>query len=321
MNAPAFQLLLRSAALALAALSLSLAPRAAAQAIEKELPPQARGLEVAEKLGKFLPLELQFTNAEGQKVTLGDYFPAATGKLKPGQRPKPAIVAMVYYRCPVVCSAVMNKLAQSVEQIRNQTVGRDFNLIFVSFDPTETADAARQRRDAFVMSYGRSDVPEVPSGWNFHVATENASQQLANALGFGYRKLANGEYSHPVALFVITPEGKIARYIYGFDYPPDMVTLALIDAADGKISASVKERFVSFCYMYDPRTGQYTLAAWRVMQIAGVSTVLLLASGIAIMHLGEAVRKRAARDAAQGAALGAALRPTPTPPVPPAPSR
>jgi len=170
--------------------------------------PQARGVDVEEHVGQSLPMELIFTNAEGQPVRLGDYFKSG----------KPAIIAMVYYKCPVVCTVVMGRLAETINQL-DLTVGRDYNALIFSFDPTETTRDARQQKIGFISGYPKDVTPEIEAGWQFHTsADESASRQLADALGFKYNKLANG-YSHPVALFVITPDGRVSRYLYGFSYP------------------------------------------------------------------------------------------------------
>jgi protein SCO1 len=289
----AFQLL---AALALLAGSPALAQAPGAPSPAEEQGPsvpeqyiQARGVDVEEHVGQSLPMELVFTNAEGRQVRLGDYFKGAGGK--------PAIVAMVYYKCPVICTVVMSRLAETINQL-DLTVGRDYNALIFSFDPTETTKDARQQKIGFISGYPKEVTKEVEAGWQFHTTTDEApAHQLAEALGFKYRKLGNG-YSHPTALFVITPDGRISRYLYGFDYPARDVKLALLEATQGKLVKTVGERLMFYCFLYDAKAGRYTLAIHRVMQLAGVVTAAALGTLIAALVINEKIKKaRVARAA------------------------
>jgi protein SCO1/2 len=252
----------------------------------ENLPVQARGVDVEEHVGESLPMELLFTNAEGKAVRLGDYF--KTGK--------PAIMALVYYKCPVVCTVVMQRMAETINQL-DLTVGKDYNALVFSFDPTETTRDAAQAKLGFISAYPKDVTPEIRAGWQFHTTTgEEAPRQLAETLGFRFRKLDTGKYSHPVALFIITPEGKISRYLYGFDYPARDVKLALMEASQGKLVKTIGDRLMFRCFLYDPATGRYTLAVHRVMQVGGVVTAAALGTFIAALTIREKIRKtRAAR--------------------------
>lgn len=245
---------------------------------------QARGVDVEEHVGQSLPMELLFTNAEGRSVRLGDYF-------KSGGGGKPAIMAMVYYKCPVICTVVMQRLAETINQL-DLTVGKDYNALIFSFDPTETAKDARQQKIGFISGYSKEVTKEVEAGWQFHVSSdESASRQLADALGFKYRKLGEGNYSHPVALFVITPDGRVSRYLYGFDYPARDVKLALLEASQGKLVKTIGDRLMNYCFLYDTKAGRYTLALHRVMQIAGVATAAAIGTLVAAMLINEKIKK------------------------------
>lgn len=268
----------------LLALLLCLTPAAYAQKLLDQVPAPARDLDIEEHVGAELPLDALFTDADGKQVRLGDYFP------KSGH--KPAIIALVYYRCPVVCSVVMDKLAETMAQM-DLTVGDEYNTLLFSFNPNETTHEALTRREGYLTGYGREITPQVRAGWQFHTSTIESAGSLARALGFRYKRLENGEYSHPVCIFVVTPEGRISRYLYGFSYPPRDIKLALLEASQGKVAKTIGDRLLLFCYHYDPRKGGYTLQAFRVMQVAGVATMLLLGGLVGTLVLGERARRTA----------------------------
>lgn len=263
------------------------------------LPTQVQGLMVQEHLGAKLPMELQFETFDGRTVSLGDYFPAATGKIEPGKLPKPAIIQIGYFSCPVVCPVVQDKMVEALDKV-DLTLGKDYNFLSFSFDPADSAVVAKGARGRALEGYPRGTDPAVSEGFAFHAGNVEATRLLANALGFPYRKVENGQYSHPVALFVISPEGTITRYIYGFDYPPTQIKLALLDASQGKLSKSLGDYFMNYCYRYDPRAGKYTVEAMQVMKLGGALTVVAVAALIAFLRLSEYMRKRqAVRGAAQ----------------------
>ncbi len=227
-------------------------------------------------------MELEFLNSRGEKVTLGSYFNSN----------KPAVMAMVYYRCPIVCDVVMEKMAETFNQM-DFTIGKEFNVLLFSFDHNETPADAASVKKGYLSGYSKEVTPEVEAGWEFHVSPDvYAPRQLSDALGFRYRSLPDGEFSHPVAIYVITPEGKISRYLYGYSYPPRDLKLSLIDATNGKLVRSLGDRFMSFCYMYDPLSGSYSLAAFRVMQLSGILTVTAVGTLIGALFVGERLRRR-----------------------------
>jgi protein SCO1/2 len=268
----------------LALLAFVLAPTVRAQPILDELPEEVRGLDVIEKVGDQVPLDRMLVDADGQAVTLAKYF----------EDPKPAILVLVYYDCPVVCPRVLEDLRRAINGV-DLTVGKDFNVIVVSFDPTNTVAQAAEQREISTVGYVQGQSPEIARGWNFHVAGENSSSAIADAVGFQYRFLPkSGEYSHPVALMVLTPDAKVSRYVYGFGYQPRDIKIALMEASQGKLVRSIGDRLMLFCYMYDPNSGGYTLQAMRVMQLAGVLTMILLFGGIAVLFARERARRRVA---------------------------
>ena len=242
---------------------------ASAQLNLREVPEDARGLEVNEHLGELARLSTRMTTSEGQPVTLDAYFnqKAADGHAKP------VILAMVYYECPIVCDLVREKLLLGLNGL-GFTAGEDYNLVVVSFDPTEPYRLAADAKAYDLASYSRSITPEVRSGFAYHVADASEVRALGESIGFRFRLLDTGDYSHPVALTVLTPEGRVARYMYGFEYPSHTLRLALLEASDGTISESLGDRFIAFCYHYDPTAGTYSLQAFRVMQLGGIVTVV-----------------------------------------------
>jgi protein SCO1/2 len=247
------------------------------------LPPQAQGVDVEEQIGNTLPPDIGFTNSAGKIVHLGEYFSDG----------KPAIVAMVYYKCPIVCTVVMSRLAETINDL-DFTVGKDYRVLVFSVDPTEDTALARQTKLSYISSYNREVTPEVEAGWEFHCTDDEAARRLGDALGFKFRKLDDGAYTHPVVLAVITPDGKVSRYLYGFVYPARDVKLALMEASEGKLVKTIGDRLLLRCYMYDPKAGSYTLQATRVMQIAGVVTVAALGTLIGGLFIGERLRRNRA---------------------------
>lgn len=266
-----------------------------------ELPTQVQGLLVQEHLGAKLPMELQFQTSDGRTVSLGDYFPEATGKIEAGKLPKPAIIQIGYFACPVVCPVVQDKMVEALDKI-DLTAGKDYTFLSFSFDLNDSEQVARGAKSRALEGYPRGKDAQVSEGFAFHAGNVESTRLLANALGLPYRKVENGQFSHPVALFVISPAGVITRYIYGFDYPPVQVKLALLDATEGKLSKSLGDYFMNYCYRYDPRSGKYTIQAMQVMKLGGVLTIVAVGGLIAGLRVSEYMKKRAGRRVAASAA-------------------
>ncbi|HYF15064.1 MAG TPA: SCO family protein [Phycisphaerales bacterium] len=258
----------------------------ASGAMQREL---ERGVDVEEHLNKLLPLDTTFTNSEGKEVPLSAYF-------KPDG--KPAIILMVYYRCPVVCDVLMDKLAETLQKV-DYTAGKDFRILVFSFDPNETPDAAAKARQLYISGYNRELTPEQRAGWEFHVGDAASIRQLANALGFEYKPVPGNEYSHPVITFMASPDGRVVRYLYGFQQTPSDMRMAILEASEGKLAASLGDRLMNFCYVYNPDRRSYTLAAFRVMQIGGVICIVLVGSLVGGLLIRESLRKSRAAAAAK----------------------
>ncbi len=259
-----------------------------AQALLKEKPKELEGVAIEERLGESLPKGLTFTNHKGERVALDEVFDGS----------KPAIFAFIYYDCPIVCAVVLDRVQKAINEL-DFTVGQDFNLLAISFDHTEGAAEADRRRTLDFTGYDRAAEPGVSDGFIYLTGRAGDIKALSDATGFQFKQLANGEYSHPVGIMVLSPNGRVTRYLYGFDYPAREVKLSLLDASDGKIAKSLGDALLHFCYRYDPTAGAYSVEAMAVMRLAGAATVVGLVIFIGGMFLGERVR-RAGRARAEG---------------------
>lgn len=250
-------------------------------------PEEQEGVGVVENLGGDIPLDLVFTNASGESIALGSYF----------NQGKPVILAMVYYDCPIVCTIVMGKLTDAFKGI-DFNIGEDYNVIFASIDPTERSPLASSIKDRYLASYSRSQTM-TSEGWGFLTTPTDSAEILSESLGWAYKPLIDGEYSHPVCIFVLTPEGRIARYVYGVGYEAQTMRMALLEASEGKISESIGDKIRMFCFRYDPTTGKYAVVAFRVVQLGGVVSILIVGSLIGIMLTKERIRHRRSQVAVE----------------------
>lgn len=261
------------------------APRPAAAQDERALN-QLRGVDVEEHIGRTLPLELQFTNDKGEKVSLGDYFRKGDSR--------PVVLGLVYYKCPVVCDIFMSKTAGMMGSI-DYTPGTEYRTLLFSFDPRESTEDASHAKELYFKSFAKPVTDSVRRGWVYHTSDAETARQLADAVGFRYKQMPDGNFTHPVCKFIITPDGKISRYLYGYEQDPRDLKLAILEAAEGKLTPTVGERIIAFCYVFDPSVGKYTLRALRVMQVGGGATLVGVGLLIGLLFLGERARRRAAQ--------------------------
>lgn len=258
------------------------APTAMAQRLlDRSEVKELNRLEVDEHLGQAVPLGATFTDHNGESVVFGDYFDSET----------PVILVMVYYECPVVCPVVLSQLTNSLNEL-DYTAGKDFRILVVSFDHEETTTMALGERTKFLGEYNRGELTEAKAGISFHTGDVPNIRSLVNSIGFNFNPVGNGDYSHPISLMILSPEGQVSRYMYGFDYPPKELKLSLLDASEGKIAQSFGDRLLHFCYQIDPTAGKYSLQAFRVMQIGAILTLILLIIGLTLLFMGERVRRR-----------------------------
>ena len=257
------------------------APAGAQRILERDQVRELQGVELEERLGEHIPLDVHFTDDRGVAVRLSEYFGDG----------KPAILALVYYECPVVCTIVLDKLLASLNRL-DYTAGEDYRLIVVSFDHRESTTQARGQKLRFLSHYNRASEPGVGAGVVYHTGDEAEIRRLTDAVGFQFAPLANGEWSHPAGLTILSPKGKVTRYLYGYDYPADQLKLSLLEATEGRIARSLGERIMHYCFRYDPTAGAYSLQAMALMRLAGAATVVLLTVLIVALLIGERVRHR-----------------------------
>ncbi|MGO9597098.1 MAG: SCO family protein [Isosphaeraceae bacterium] len=221
-----------------------------------------------QNLGAKLPREIRFRDEQSSEHPLGDYL---------GRRP--LILALVYYRCPLLCNQVLNGLSRSLKALKG-SAGSDFDVLAVSINPEETPELAGQKKQAYLERYGR---PGAQRGWHFLVGDGNAITALCRVAGFRYSfNPATKLYAHAAGIMVVTPDGRIARYFYGIDYPPRELENELQRAASGQIGSRIG-RLLLFCYDYDAATGKYTLSIVRLMRVLGSLTALSLGTFLVVM--------------------------------------
>jgi protein SCO1/2 len=234
-----------------------------------------RDVAFDQRLNERLPLDAEFVDEAGRPVRLGQYF---------GQRP--VILALVYYECPMLCTIVLNGLLRSLKTL-SFDAGKEFDVVAVSFDPGEGPALAAAKKVQYVDGYGR---PGTASGWHFLTGSEASIQRLVQAVGFRYAYDAEkDEYAHVGGIVVLTPEGRIAQYFYGIEYPPKHLRLGLVEASSGKIGSAV-DQLLLMCYRYDPASGRYSVVIMNVVRLASVTTVVLL--GIFVLAMLRRERRR-----------------------------
>ena len=237
-----------------------------------QLPRVLQRVGVSQHLNQQLPLDAAFVDETGRPVKLGDYF----GK-------HPAIVSLVYYTCPMLCSEELNGLTSSLEMVK-LVPGKDFDVVIVSIDPNDTPELAARSKALYVKRYGH---PETAAGWHFLTGQQPAIDVVTNAVGFGYVKVPGpdgklDQYAHASAIEIVTPEGKLAQYYLGVEYSPRDILLGLIDASGNKIGSPVAN-ILTYCYHYDPQTNRHSLIIARVVQIGGMVTVASLGGFMFLM--------------------------------------
>lgn len=270
-------------ALLLAAL-LCASPAVRAQQLLDKPPAEKLGTQLTEKRGDKIPLDLEFTDAQGKPVMLRDYF---DGK-------RPVVLILGYYTCPLLCTVVFNGAQKAFNEVAF-TLGDEYRAVTVSFDHTNTTAEAAGRQAAMLAGY-KTDV--APKSWDFLTSDAANARKLADAVGYHYVYLPeSGEFSHPAAIVILTPDGTVSNYMYGVSFPAKQLRLALLDAADGKIGG-IFDKILLYCYHFDPKANTYALQAFRVMQVAGLATVVLLGGAIGYLFWSGSRRKAAPRAAA-----------------------
>ncbi|MBI2487962.1 MAG: SCO family protein [Deltaproteobacteria bacterium] len=219
---------------------------------------------VDEKLGEAIPLDLTFTNEEGKPVKLGDFF----------EEDKPVILTLVYYECPRLCTFILNGVLDAVNGLSSLSLGKDFKIVSVSFNPDESYQLAAKKASNYYKGLENSHFPK--GNWHFLTGDEENIGKLTQAVGFKYKKDGE-EFAHPSTIIILTPKGEISRYLYGVQYEPKDLKLALLEASNGEIGSSrILNKVLLFCYHFDPVGKKYALQALNVVKAGGVVTLLSL---------------------------------------------
>jgi protein SCO1/2 len=238
-----------------------------------DVPLALRDISIEQRLGEQVPLDIAFRDEAGRTVKLGDYF----GK-------RPVVVSLVYYNCPKLCNLVLNGLVGGLRTLPF-TVGKDFDVVTVSFDPRESAADAVKKKEVVLHDYGRAgDAASFNAGWHFLTGDKASIDALASAVGFKYAfDTATNQFAHASGVMVATPEGKLSHYFYGIEYAPRDLKLGLVEASAGKIGSAV-DKLTLYCFHYDPTTGKYGPAIMNIMRVTGILTVVGLAALIMVLQ-------------------------------------
>ncbi|MGA2795960.1 MAG: SCO family protein [Thermoguttaceae bacterium] len=249
------------------------------------LPKDLEGVTIKQNMDAQIPLDLEFTDSSGKKITLGQLF---DGKL-------PAILTMNYSDCPMLCSLQLNGLIDAIKPM-NWNLGEQYQIITVSIDPLESPERAQLTKQKYLEQYGRLGSG---AGWHFLTTQkEERIRKLADCIGFGYKyDPAKKQFMHPALLTICTPSGRVSRYYSGIKYNPRDLRLSLYEAGEGKVG-SVTDQVLLLCFHYDPDSGSYSWAAIRLMQFGGALTIIILAGMLTIFWVRE--WRKAKRAQAEG---------------------
>ncbi|MCG6928172.1 MAG: SCO family protein [Acidobacteria bacterium] len=252
------------------ALTLLALPALASAQLGPKPPPMAVGQpEILQEigwdqnLGEKIPLDLAFKDEEGHDVVLADYF-----------GDKPVVLSLVYYECPMLCTISLNGLARALE-VLSFVPGQEFEVLTVSFDANEGTQLAAAKKRAYMASYEKSE--EGAQGWHFLTGDEESVNRLTRAVGFRFAwDEETKQFAHPAGILVAAPDGTITHYLFGVEYSPKDLRLALVAAGQGEVGNAV-DQVLLYCFQYDPKTGRYSAAILNIVRIAGVVTLLAMA--------------------------------------------
>lgn len=219
------------------------------------------GSNVIEKLGQFAAADTVFRDEQDNVVRFGDYL----------NKGKPIILQIGYFDCPMLCDLISRGMVKALKDIKLDQ-GSEFDVLYLSIDPNESAGLARQKR----MTLGRElGLPPGAAGYHLLTGEESEIKRLTDSVGFGYQYVADvNEYAHPAVLIILAPDGKITRYLYGMDYDPQVMRLSLVEASDGTVGSTL-DRLILTCFRFNHSTGKYQVIAFRLMQGAAALTVII----------------------------------------------
>ena len=251
-----------------------------------EKPDELQGVGISEHLGERVKIEeLHFQDEWGNPVALSTYF----------NQGRPILLALVYFECPSLCNLILKGLLDSLKEIE-WTTGREFELVAVSINPNEKPSLALAKKTNYLKSYNR---PEGNTGWHFLTGEEDQIHALAAQIGFEYRYIEQEkQYAHAAAIYLLTPQGKISRYLYGTLYKPNNLRIGLSEAANGRVG-TVMDRVLLFCFHFDPSKNSYTLKVWRVVQL--VLALQVLVGGSLLFALWRADKRKIKKEFKAGA--------------------
>jgi protein SCO1/2 len=249
----------------------------------QNMPSVLRNVGFEPPLNAHLPLDLAFRDEAGRNVQLRDYFTE-----------RPVLVALVYYGCPMLCDQTEQGVVGALRML-SFNPGRDYEVVFVSFDPRETPDMAAQKKESAMTHFRR---PETASGWHFLTGSKESIDALTSGANFRYSfDEKSNLFAHAAGIMLLTPDGRISRYFYGVEYPARDLRLGLVDASAGKIGTPI-DRALLFCYQYDPTSARYSASILKIIRLGGVLTILVLVAGMLIFRRRDSA---AARTKFQGA--------------------
>jgi len=251
-------------------------------------PPYLTNVGIEQHPDGQVPRDLAFVDDTGRAVKLGDYF----GK-------KPLILNLVYYNCPMLCGEELAGLSSAMKVVKFD-VGKEFEILTVSFNPKETPTLAAAKKQEYVKRYGR---PDAAAGWHFLTGSAASINALTKAVGFQYQyDESKNQYAHATAIMVLTPQGRISRYFYGVEFPPKDLRMGLVEASEGKIGNAV-DQVLLYCYHYDPAAGKYGAVVSNMLKVGGAVTIVLLVGLILILfRLDRAAQRRVYGSAKSGQA-------------------
>ena len=236
------------------------------------LPTALRDVGIEQKLDQQLPLDLMFRDENGQPVKLGQYF---------GQ--KPVVLAFVYYDCPMLCTQILNGMGEVI-RVMPFELGKDYEVVTISFDPRESAELAASKKKVYVGYLPARMQPSANAGWHFLTGDAESIKQVTDAAGFKYHyDESTKQFAHASGIMVATPQGKLSRYYYGIQYSARDLRLGLIESSQNKIGSPV-DQLLLYCYHYDPATGKYGAVVMNIVRAGGVITVLAIVAMFFILR-------------------------------------
>src|ERR1700722_12962945 len=284
----------RARGIATIALLLSTGSLARAQSVPSNvgvnsstMPAQLKNVGFDPQLNAQIPLDLPFVDENANNVRLRRYF-----------KQKPVVLAFVYYGCPMLCNQVEQGVVGALRML-SFTPGRDYEVVFVSFDPRESPDMAAQKKKSALDHFRR---PETAAGWHFLTGTKESIDAATKAANFRYSfDTKTNLFAHASGIMLLTPDGRISRYFYGVEYPGRDMRLGLVDASAGKIGTSI-DHVLLYCYHYDPRAATYSASILKIVRVGGILTILSIVGGILISRRRETLA--AARNLRQPLSSG-----------------